>query len=501
MTAVMIGVPLCLLIVYIVGLGRYQSCFLNGTLIDEMDVSGMSIRELEEQIGQYSLHVIERQADGTVFEEEILGSEIGISYISTEPLEAVLQEQNPYLWFLKHETVYETDAAPLYDAAALEEKIDALRGFQKELTEEPTDAYITDYVPGKGFEMVAESRGNRLNRDRTIEAVKSALEGLQEQVDLEAAGCYEEPQVTLEDAGLKDTYAKLQNYVNTEIVYTFGTKREVLDADTVAGWVVRKGKQAQLDPELVKEYVNSLRKKYDTVFHKRKFKTSYGEEVTIDQGDYGWWMDVGQETEELMGLLERGESGERIPVYRQTAASYEMPDYGDTYVEINLTAQHLFLYQNGECVLESDFVSGNPSRGNETPPGIYGITYKERDATLNGENYQTPVSFWMPFNNNVGMHDASWRSEFGRNIYKTNGSHGCINLPYSVAEKIYGYVEKNTPVICYHLPGTEPEPLPEIPLEMEPELGTELDPESDAALETELPPPTEIPEQLPTEGQ
>ena len=87
--------------------------------------------------------------------------------------------------------------------------------------------------------MVAESRGNRLNRDRTIEAVKSALEGLQEQVDLEAAGCYEEPQVTLEDAGLKDTYAKLQNYVNTEIVYTFGTKREVLDADTVAGWVVR----------------------------------------------------------------------------------------------------------------------------------------------------------------------------------------------------------------------------------------------------------------------
>ena len=107
----------------------------------------------------------------------------------------------------------------------------------------------------------------------------------------------------------------------------------------------------------------------------------------------------------------------------------------------------------------------------------------------------------MPFNNNVGMHDASWRSEFGRNIYKTNGSHGCINLPYSVAEKIYGYVEKNTPVICYHLPGTEPEPLPEIPLEMEPDLGTELNPESDAALEMELPPPTEIPEQLPTEGQ
>lgn len=469
-SALILAPVLVMLAIYIAGLGRYQSCFLNGTLIDEVDVSGMTIPELEEQIGKYSLRVIERQADGTILEEEIPGSEIGISYSSTEPLEAVLQEQNRYLWFLKHDADYRTDVPLFYEEPILEEKIGALRGFQKDFVKEPEDAYIADYVPGKGFELVAENRGNCLNREKTIEAIKAAVNGLETQVDLAEAGCYEEPKITLEDAGLKKTYEKLQNYVNTSITYTFGTQRESLDADTVAGWIVRKGNRAELDPELVKAYVNSLRKKYDTVFHKRKFMTSYGEEVTVEQGDYGWWMDVGQETAELMGLLERGEGGERVPVYRQTAASYDTPDYGDSYVEINLTAQHLFLYQDGECVLESDFVSGNPSRGNDTPPGIYGITYKERNATLNGETYSTPVSFWMPFNNNVGMHDATWRSEFGRNIYMTNGSHGCINLPYSVAQEIYGYVEKNTPVICYHLPGTEPEPLPEIPVELEPEL-------------------------------
>ncbi|MCI8322674.1 MAG: L,D-transpeptidase family protein [Lachnospiraceae bacterium] len=461
---------LVLLIVYIAGLNRYQSCFLNGTVIDEVDVSGMSISELEEQIGKYSLRVIERQADGTTLEEEIPGSEIGISYVSTEPLQAVLQGQNRYLWFLRHDADYTTDAPPFYEESALLEKIDALRGFQEDFIREPADAYIADYVPGSGFALVAEEKGNRLNREKTIEAIKAAVNGLEEQVDLEAAGCYEEPKVTSEDTVLGDMYAKLQNYMNTVITYTFGTEREVLDPDTVAGWIVRKGNRAELDPELVKEYVNSLRKKHDTVFHKRKFMTSYGQEVTIDLGDYGWWMDVGQETQELIGLLERGEGGERVPVYRQTAASYESPDYGDSYVEINLTAQHMFLYQNGECVLESDFVSGNPGKGNATPPGIYGITYKERNATLNGETYSTPVNFWMPFNNNVGMHDATWRSEFGRNIYMTNGSHGCVNLPYAVAQEIYGYVEKNTPVICYYLPGTEPEPLEEIPLETEPGL-------------------------------
>ncbi len=498
---------LVMLVIYLVGLNRYQSCFLNGTIIDEVDVSGMSISELEEQIGKYSLCVIERQADGTTLEEEIPGSGIGISYVSTEPLQAVLQGQNPYLWFLKHDADYSTDAPLFYEETALLKYIDALRGFQEDFVREPADAYIADYVPGSGFALVAEEKGNRLNRERTIEAVKAAVAGLETKLDLDTAGCYEEPKVTAEDAGLKKTYEKLQNYVNTTVTYTFGEEREVLDADTVASWIVRKGSRAELDSELVKDYVNSLRKKHDTVFHKRKFMTSYGQEVTIDLGDYGWWMDVGQETEELIGLLEKGEGGERTPVYRQTAASYEPPDYGDSYVEINLTAQHLFLYQDGECVLETDFVSGNPSRGNATPPGIYGITYKERNATLNGETYSTPVNFWMPFNNNVGMHDATWRSEFGRNIYMTNGSHGCVNLPYAMAQEIYGYVEKNTPVICYYLPGTEPEPLPEIPVEPEPGLpqeGTQPVPgagqqEGTPAVPEPVPSPEAVPQPEPAE--
>lgn len=495
--ALLISVPILgLLLIYIAGLGRYQSCFLSGTVIDEVDVSGMTIPQLQEQIGDYSLRVIERKADGTTLEEEITGKDIGISYLSTEPLETILQEQNSFLWFLGGRADYETTAQLHYEESTLEEKIAGLRGFQSEFVQEPEDAYIADYVSGRGFELVAENQGNRLNRNKTIEVIKAAVDGLEEQVDLEAAGCYDEPKVTLEDVSLKKTYEKLQNYANAVITYTFGKEKEVLDGETIVGWVTRSGNHAVLNRELVKEYVSSLRKRHDTVFHKRKFQTSYGVEVTIDQGDYGWWMDTEQETEELIAMLDRGESGERVPVYRQKAASYDDPDYGDTYVEINLTAQHLFLYQNGVCVLESDFVSGNPSRGNDTPAGIYGITYKERDATLNGENYSTPVSFWMPFNNNVGMHDATWRTEFGRNIYMTNGSHGCINLPYSVAQEIFNYVEKDTPVICYHLPGTEPEPLPEIPVELEPgqEAPEDVVPAPEAGQPVTVPQPEAAPQ-------
>ena len=125
-------------------------------------------------------------------------------------------------------------------------------------------------------------------------------------------------------------------------------------------------------------------------------------------------------------------------------------DIGDSYVEADLTNQHLYLYQDGEVVLETDFVSGRINNNSRTPEGIFGITYKTRNAVLRGEGYATPVNYWMPFYGNYGMHDATWRGAFGGDIYLTNGSHGCINLPLNMAEQIYGYVFKGFPVICYY---------------------------------------------------
>jgi len=447
---------LCILAVYLYGMNRYKSCFLNGTVIDQIDVSGMTISQLTQRIQGYVLEVEQRQPDGTVLVEEISGADIGLSYTSVEPFETILKNQNNLLWFMKQGTEQELENMITYDAEALETKIESLSGFRKDFIVEPADAYISDYIPGAGFEIIAETPGNRLNRQKTFAVIQAAVEGLEEYVSLSEAECYETAEITADNAELNATLEKLQKYADITITYTFGDKQEVLDGDTIVTWIETDGPDITVDETKVEDFVEYLRKNYNTIFTKRTFQTSYDIDVTIDKGDYGWWLNTAQESAELTQMIEKGESGERTPVYFQTAAAYGAQDYGDTYVEINLTAQHLLLYVEGEMVLESDFVSGNASRGFDTPAGIYGITYKERNATLAGQGYRTPVSYWMPFNNNIGMHDASWRRSFGGNIYKTNGSHGCINLPYSVAEEIYGYVEKGTPVICYYLPGTEP---------------------------------------------
>jgi lipoprotein-anchoring transpeptidase ErfK/SrfK len=145
----------------------------------------------------------------------------------------------------------------------------------------------------------------------------------------------------------------------------------------------------------------------------------------------------------------------REPVYFQKAQQYGDDDIGNTYVEVNLTAQHLFFYKDGKLVLESDYVSGNVSKGLGTPVGTYPIQYKDLDATLVGEDYETPVKYWMPFNKNIGLHDASWRKKFGKDIYLKNGSHGCINMPPDMAKKMYQNIQKGVAVVVYELPGTE----------------------------------------------
>lgn len=106
------------------------------------------------------------------------------------------------------------------------------------------------------------------------------------------------------------------------------------------------------------------------------------------------------------------------------------------HITISISEQRLWFYQDGVLQLTSNIVTGQKGKS-DTPRGSFRIQWKARDVYLRGPDYKTFVSYWMPIYGDIGMHDATWRSSFGGYIYQTSGSHGCINLPYYVAEKIY----------------------------------------------------------------
>jgi hypothetical protein len=161
-------------------------------------------------------------------------------------------------------------------------------------------------------------------------------------------------------------------------------------------------------------------------------------------------MDRESETEALYQQLLSGDSAQRSPIWYESAGTRGQNDIGNTYVEIDYTNQRMWYYKDGVLLVETPVVTGNVSAGNASPEGVFCIVGKEENATLVGEDYETPVSYWMPFYGGVGIHDAdTWRTSYGGDIYQYSGSHGCINTPTAQAAVIFQNITEGTPVVCY----------------------------------------------------
>lgn len=455
-----LGVLFCaLLFLYFVIGFHYQKVFLPATMINDIDVSGLTsaqaLARLNAGADKYTLTLVEE--DGA--SEQISGSDIGLFAEDGDRLQELIDGQAPFTWVFRafQEKSYSLDVS--YDAQKLSETVEALACMDKKSWKAPKDAYIT-YEKGTGYRIVPEVPGTVIVPDTLLAAIGEAVKRLDASLTLRDAGVYTLPRIPSDDAALQERFAKLAPYSDMTVTYQFGEQQEVLDGDMLSEWIdLDKNGRLTIDEEAVAEFVKELAKKYNTAYSSKTLETSYGKTITVKGGFYGWQIDRKTETEDLLGIIRRAESITKEPAYLLRAASHDEIDYGDTYVEINLTAQHLFFYKDGELVIETDFVSGDLSKGKETPDGAYAITYKERNSTLSGEGYRTKVSYWMPFNGNIGMHDCAWRPAFGGLIYQTNGSRGCINLPAEAAKTIYENIEQGDPVICYHLPGTGPEPV------------------------------------------
>lgn len=253
------------------------------------------------------------------------------------------------------------------------------------------------------------------------------------------------------DTDLINPYEEKGQFSDLRIALKFDSRYEVLDSDTLREHMTETEDHQYIpDPDFLSSYVNSLAEKYDTQGQPRRFRTSYGTEITLYKGNFGWKLDTEKTKQALADCLRFNGPKTVSPVWSHKGGAFDKgSDIGDSYVEIDLENQKVWLYKNGKKLLETDCVSGTFGTDNQTPGGVYSIFYMQSPDVLSGPGYDSPVEYWMAFNGNIGLHDASWRSEFGSDIYKSNGSHGCVNLPTDAAGLIYETVDIGYPVVCY----------------------------------------------------
>ncbi len=450
------GIVGLLLIVYL-GLALFfQSHFTFGTRINGVVCTGKTVKQAEEkileQVENYKMHITGRED----FEADISGNDIDLKVVFDGELKKLKERQNPFGWIAslfgkKDETV---GNVVYFNEESLTKQFEELSCVDNPDAVEPVNATLV--YEKDAFQVVPEKEGTVVDKDVFKKALWDGITNLEEEFSMEEKACYKEAALKADSEELLKVQDTMNNYLKVQITYSFGASKETVDKEKISSWIsMNDAAEVVFDQAAVRSYIDTLGDKYNTYGKKRSFQTSYNQVIEITQGHYGWRMNREDETLALIEDIKSGESKEKEPLYLSRAVQYGENDIGNTYVEVNLTAQHVFLYKDGNLVIETDCVTGKLTKDRMTPEGIDSITYKDKDTVLRGADYASHVSFWMPFNGNVGLHDATWRNKFGGSIYKDNGSHGCVNLPYSAAKKIYENVEAGTPVIVYSLPGTE----------------------------------------------
>lgn len=442
---------LTLLILYL-GISFYfVNHFHFGSVVNNVNVAGKTVEEADKTIvSNVESYVLEVKERGNVT-EEIKGVDIGLKCDPESKIQEIKDSQNPFAWVrcLFGENSSEVKEIISYNNDLLNEVINKMSVVTNEEVIEPENPQF-EYSNGE-FIISEKVEGNKINIDKLKKAIDNAVLQGKTSIDLDQLGCYEEAKYNKNSKEVLEAKEKLDSYVKTKITYTFGEIQEVLDGSIIKDWLtVDDNMKVTFDEDQVKEYVYQLACKYNTYGNTRSFKTSYGSIVDIYGGEYGWIINKSEEAEELEALVKKGEVTTREPIYSQTAVAHGDNDYGNSYVEVSLSDQHLWLYVNGTLITEGDVVTGNVNNGTTTNRGVYSIYYKQKDATLKGEGYETPVSFWMPFNGGIGLHDADgWRSSYGGSIYISGGSHGCVNCPYTLAQSLYNNVYAGMPVVVY----------------------------------------------------
>ncbi len=339
-------------------------------------------------------------------------------------------------------------------------------------------------------------------KEKVSDRVLSAMLDLESVVDLEAyPECYKEVDLRSGEEDKIALFSKLDTIQNCNVTYLVDSEVAVLDKNKASDFILTEkdyenaleektsrtnpgqghfiiaGKEAPLpDKENIRviegivvdengnpiisegrmySFLKGIADSHNTGWMMKKYREGETSTVIINdtsKGD-GSIFDIASEFEYLKNEMITGDSAnvERQLQLSKSAVVHDADaEIGKTYIEIDMGNQMLYYYVDGELNMKMPIVTGNINRSRGTPTGIYPVYNKRYHTNLIGVDYVSYVNYWLGVHKGVGIHDALWRNKFGDEIYKSDGSHGCINCPLETVEKLWEVVDVGTPVVLYY---------------------------------------------------
>lgn len=457
------------------------------TTINEMDVSGKTYEEtrqaMQDIADSYVLHVQGRK-DGVL---DINGADIQLHVDFEDKLNALFEQQKAASFFpnFSKET-YEEEFPVEVSREQLKnvlQQAEMVKGSSNYEIVKPVSAYVT-YSEEEGCGvLVEEEMGNKIQLAQLEQAVMDSIERMDTTLDLtdesQYHDVYRNPKFTSEDEQLQEQIKTYNNYLLNWVTWKMGEGvEETITPEDIKDWLhVNKAGKVKFDKQGLRDWVEQFCLKYKTYGATRDFTTHDGEKIQVSGGDYGWRMDFEATVKQANRAIQKDKS-EAIdayiasgtdadcqaltttykPKYVKTAfrMNFENPTQDwdtENYSEIDISDQMVYVYKDGKLAYSSICVTGlasDPERA--TKLGCYDIKDKKEDYVLTGEDYETPTKYWVRIMwTGTGYHYLG-RSDWGNwspEIYKTRGSHGCINLQLEDAKNIYDLVQMHDVVFIH----------------------------------------------------
>jgi len=263
---------------------------------------------------------------------------------------------------------------------------------------------------------------------------------------------------------VKNEEKTLQDLLQQTVDYTVQDKVHTLKAsELIKNASVSKDLKVTITANDIKNKIDEINRSQSTLNKNFTFKTHSGSVISVKGQGYGWAINTDKESSRIQEAFEKGEKSISASNIYGKGWSNEGIGYenttnngiGDTYAEVSIAQQQIWIYKNGQLVVTTNVVTGKHSTLEDTHSGVWYILYKQSPHTLRGSavgnpNYSVKVAYWAPFTNDgQGFHDASWRKNWASNAYLTAGSAGCVNTPPSIMKTVYDNLSKYDPVIIY----------------------------------------------------
>lgn len=322
----------------------------------------------------------------------------------------------------------------------------------------PVDAYAV-YQNDK-VSIVPAVKGNKYDLQNAVNQLNDQAGSTKINITL-----HKEQPITANSKTVRNEEKQLNKLKGKKVTYLVQNEKYNLTTNQIITRATYQNGKYHFDTTALNKQVKKINEKHATLDKPFKFRTHSGAEITTTaNGSYGWKISEKKAGNSLTKAIidgrqeVDGEHNIEGKGYNTAGLGYNVTSnngIGDTYAEVSLADQRAYFYKDGKCVLETDIVSGTNNEGNKTPKGVWYIMYQQSPSVLRGQNddgssYASKVNYWSPFTlTGCGFHDASWRHNWSKTAYLSDGSHGCINMQPSVAGQAFHDLKQNEPVIIY----------------------------------------------------